>query len=61
MFGNETFVECNRAVFESVVGGAERRSDMPLLTSIQMGYNAFSFKDVDGTALVMKSVRACEA
>ena len=32
---------------------------MPLLTSVQMGYNAFSFKDVDGTSLVMKSVRAC--
>ena len=46
MIGRRGFENCERAVFES----------LPELTSIQLGWSALSFKDIDNATLVMKSV-----
>ena len=46
VIGRRGFENCERAVFES----------LPELTSIQLGWSALSFKDIDNATLVMKSV-----
>ena len=46
VIGRRGFENCERAVLES----------LPELTSIQLGWSALSFKDIDNATLVMKSV-----
>ena len=46
VIGRRGFENCERAVFES----------LPELTSIQLGWSALAFKDIDNATLVMKSV-----
>ncbi|KAK8829545.1 hypothetical protein WA556_005463 [Blastocystis sp. ATCC 50177/Nand II] len=45
-FGGDAFDDCSRAVFEN----------LPELTSIQLAYRAFYFKDDDSSELIMRNL-----
>ncbi|KAK8816657.1 hypothetical protein WA577_002003, partial [Blastocystis sp. JDR] len=46
LFGGNAFDDCSRAVFEN----------LPELTSIRLGSNAFQFKDNESSELIMRNL-----
>ena len=55
LFGRRAFCECSYTVFESESVKGELLLDLPEVSSIQLGYDAFKFKDDESSTLIMKS------